>query len=208
MFSIAVLPLACTHEYIQNVNPVCFEREVLPILQSNCTQSGCHNSQDREKGYDFSTYEGALSAVEAGSYRKSELYKVLVLPGGGEAMPPKPYNRLSDAQIERIALWIEEGANQTVCPEGTCDTTNATYSGTVKPIIDTYCGGCHSGSSPQGNIDYNTFSGVKTTVNNGSLIGSIEHGLGFSAMPKNGNMLSECNIQKIKTWVAAGAPNN
>jgi hypothetical protein len=34
------------------------------------------------------------------------------------------------------------------------------------------------------------------------------HSPGFSPMPQNDNKLSECNIAKIKKWIATGAPNN
>lgn len=210
LLALAATTLAmCTREYVQDVNGVCFERDVLPIFQSNCTQSGCHNSQDREKGYDLSTYAGITSrGIEPGNYKGSEIYKVLVLPGGEEAMPPKPYNRLTDAQITTIALWIDEGAKETTCPDTNCDTSNPTFSGTVKPILETYCNGCHGGGSPLGNVDYNTYAGVKTTVTNGKLLGSIQHKSGFSPMPQNANQLSACNIDKIKAWIDAGAPNN
>jgi mono/diheme cytochrome c family protein len=202
--------ISCTHEYIENINPVCFEAEVLPLFQSNCTQSGCHNSTDREKGYDFSNYSGILKGVEAGNYRKSEVYKVLVLYGGGEAMPPKPYQRLSDDQIATIALWIEQGAQNTSgCQSSSgCDTTNVTFSGSVKPILETYCNGCHSGSAPSGGISYSTHAGTLPTAQSGSLVGAIQHSAGYSAMPQGGNKLSDCQINKIKKWVALGAKND
>jgi hypothetical protein len=42
----------------------------------------------------------------------------------------------------------------------------------------------------------------------GKFWGSINHLPGFSAMPKNGTMLSPCEIGQVKRWIAAGAPNN
>lgn len=201
---------SCTREYVEDLSGVCFERDVLPIFQSNCTQSGCHNSQNRAAGYDFTTYDKIVShGIEPGNYKGSEVYQSLVVIGGEERMPQSPYDRLTDDQITFIALWIQEGANNTTCPDdGTCDTSNVTYAGTVKPLLDTYCNGCHGGSSPLGNVNYNTYAGVKATVTDGSLMGSIQHASGYSPMPQNGNKLSNCNISLIKTWVDAGAPNN
>lgn len=200
--------LFCTREYIENRQPVCFETEILPVFQSNCTQSGCHNSIDQEEGYDFSTYESIISkGIKPGDYKNSKVYQAISQPFG-EIMPPKPYDRLSDEQLTSIALWIEQGARKTSCANTSCDTLAVTYSQSVKPIIQTYCGGCHSGSSPQGGIDYNNYTGVKTTVNSGRLIGSVQHQSGFSAMPKNGNKLSDCNIKTLKAWINAGALNN
>jgi mono/diheme cytochrome c family protein len=200
----------CTHEYIENINPVCFESDVLPIFQSNCTQSGCHNSSDRESGYDLSNYNGITrEGIEAGNYRKSEMYKVLVQYTGESAMPPKPYQRLSDAQIATIALWIEQGAENTInCAQNTCDTTAVSFSVAVKPILSNYCTGCHSGSAPSGGIDYSTYASTKTTALNGQMTGSIEHKSGFKAMPQGSNKLSDCQISTIKKWIALGAKND
>lgn len=206
---IGFAPTGCTREYIENVNPVCFETTVLPIFQSNCTQSGCHNSIDREQGYDLTSYDNIVSkGITPGDYRGSTIYKALVQPG---FMPPPPYGRLTEEQITNIALWIEEGANNSVnCGDsGNCITDNVTYSGTVAPILQTYCtGGCHSGNAPSGNISYTSYNGTKATALSGALVGSIERAPGYSPMPQNGNKIPACDIERIRQWVALGAKNN
>lgn len=199
----------CTREYVEDLRGVCFQRDVLPIFQSNCTQSGCHNSEDRESGYDLTTYDNIVSrGIVPGDYKASEIYKVLVLPGGEELMPREPYNRLTDDQITTIALWIDEGAHNTNCDDGGCDTSNVTFAASVQPILQTYCNGCHTGSAPSGGIDYSTYAGTRPTALNGKLLGSVQHASGYVAMPQNANKLSACNISIIKAWVDAGAPNN
>lgn len=205
-----LLPIACTREYVEDLRGVCFERDVLPVFQSNCTQSGCHNSQDREAGYDLTSYDNIVShGIVPGDYKASKIYKVLVLPGGDEAMPQSPYSRLSDEQITNIALWIDEGAPNSTCNDNTvCDTNDVSFSQSVMPILQTYCNGCHGGSSPQGGVNYNNYNGVKTTATSGKLLGSVQHLSGYSPMPQNANKLSACNIAIIKAWVDAGAPNN
>lgn len=210
VWAVLLLPLSCTREYVEDLRGVCFERDVLPIFQSNCTQSGCHNSQDREAGYDLTSYDNIVRrGIEPFNYGGSEIYRVLVKPGGEEAMPASPYSRLTDEQITTIALWIDEGAKSTTCNDSAaCNTTNVTFSASVKPILQNYCNGCHGGSSPLGNVDYNTYNGVKTTVTNGKLLGSVQHLSGYSPMPQQANKLSACNISILKTWIDAGAPNN
>ena len=206
---VPLIPLACTREYVEDLRGVCFERDVLPIFQSNCTQSGCHNSQDHEAGYDLTSYDNIVSqGIEPGNYKGSKIYEVLVAPFGEEAMPQAPYSRLTDEQISTIALWIDEGAKSTTCNDSTCNTTNVTFNASVKPILQNYCNGCHGGGSPLGGVDYNSYNGVKITVTNGKLLGSIQHTSGFSPMPQNANKLSACNISIIKAWIDAGAPNN
>ncbi len=209
--SIPIILSNCTQEYVEDVNGVCFEQAVLPIFQANCALSGCHNAIDREKGYDLSNYAGIIAqGVVAGDYKNSKIYEVLVKPGGGKIMPPSPYNRLPDEQITTIALWIEQGAKNTAgCGNTiTCDTANVTFSGSVKPILQTNCTVCHSGNPPQGGIDLSNHAGVKAMATGGTLVGAIEHRSGFSPMPKGGNKLPACDIAKIKKWVALGAKND
>ena len=100
-------------------------------------------------------------------------------------------------------------------PEGSspCDTTNVTFSGTVFPIIEANCIGCHSGGSPSGNVlltDHASISaaGQIPPGSYGSLYGVISHASGNSPMPRNLPKLSDCNIRKIKTWIDAGTPDN
>lgn len=88
-----------------------------------------------------------------------------------------------------------------------CVTTNVTYSGTVAGIISNNCLGCH-GATPSAPFSLHTYALVKAKVDEGRLFGAINHSPGFSAMPKNGTKLSDCDINKIKAWIDAGAANN
>ncbi|MCK9401292.1 MAG: hypothetical protein M0Q51_15040 [Bacteroidales bacterium] len=94
-----------------------------------------------------------------------------------------------------------------------CDTTNITFSGTIFPLINNNCIGCHGGSTPQGNVFLSDYATISAAANIpvgqfGSLYGAISHNPGNSAMPKNGTQLSDCNILKVKKWIDAGTPNN
>jgi len=95
-------------------------------------------------------------------------------------------------------------------PEGNCDTSNVTYSAVIGPIIQTNCAysGCHSATNPAGNIPMNDYAAVLTVVNNGRLIGTMNHESGFSPMPQGGVKLSDCIINKVRIWVNNGAQNN
>jgi len=89
-----------------------------------------------------------------------------------------------------------------------CDTTNITFSGTVWPIINNNCTGCHSGSAPSGNISLTNYSKISAAANNGKLLGVIRHEQGYPPMPKGGGKLSNCNITQIENWVNNGTPGN
>ena len=52
------------------------------------------------------------------------------------------------------------------------------------------------------------YTADKTMALNGKLMGTINHASGFSAMPKGGAKLSNCQIAVVQKWVTAGAPNN
>jgi len=94
-----------------------------------------------------------------------------------------------------------------VSPSG-CDTSNITYTGTIKPIMLLNCAtaGCHDAASQAGGFDYSTRNGMITEIQNGKLLGSIKHGAGYIAMPQSGGKLSDCDIQKITIWINNGYP--
>ena len=93
-------------------------------------------------------------------------------------------------------------------PQSVCDTTNVTYSSSVVPILVSNCTSCHAGNTPSAGIKLDAYADVKIQVTNGRLWGSVSHAKSYSAMPKNGNKMSDCNLTKIKKWIDAGAPNN
>ena len=193
----------CSKEHLPDP-VVYFQQEVFPIVISNCTQSGCHGTVDREGGYKLTDYAGIMELVKPGNYKGSKLYQVLVQPLG---YMPQGAARLSDEDITTIALWIEQGAENNSGNSG-CNTDNATYSQTVVPILQAWCYSCHSGSSPSGSIRLDSYSSVKLKVDDGKLVGSIRHDSGYLPMPDGGGKLPNCEISQIEKWVADGAPNN
>ncbi len=183
----------------------CFQENILPIFVSNCTMSGCHNSKEKEAGYDLSTYEGIMRGVVAKHPLRSEVYSVI--SGSNASMPQQPYSKLKGADVALIKVWINAGAkNSSNCYA--CDTTDFTYSGRVKPFLDTWCVGCHSGSNPSGAVNLSNYNGVASAVSGNKLIGSLKHEPGFFAMPPSGSKISNCEISAIQKWVDAGSPNN
>lgn len=93
-------------------------------------------------------------------------------------------------------------------PSTACDTAAVTYSMSVVPVLSANCISCHGGSTPSAAIRLDTYAGVKQQVDNGRLLGAINQAVSYSPMPKDGTKLSNCNIAKIRIWVAAGSPNN
>ena len=89
-----------------------------------------------------------------------------------------------------------------------CDTTKVTFSLSISTIIRTNCEACHSGGTPSGNISLSNYAEISSAADNGSLMNTIRHESGWSAMPKGGNKLSDCDIRKLEIWINKGKPNN
>ena len=81
-----------------------------------------------------------------------------------------------------------------------CDTMNVTFNGSVLPILEANCLGCHSGQQPSYGLDLTDFDHLAVVVNNGSLLGAINHAQGYFPMPKGVAMLSDCDIRTIEIW--------
>jgi hypothetical protein len=90
-------------------------------------------------------------------------------------------------------------------PQFGCDSTNVTFSGSVQPIINSFCVSCHSSSNA---IRLDNYAEILVQVNNGKLLGSINHKSGYLSMPQGGSKLDECKLTIISKWVANGASNN
>ena len=208
----AILMASCTH--LPPVPPVpdppCdpgivyFTNEILPMIQSNCAMSGCHSSSNPADGIDLSSYAGIRSEVRAGNPDESELYQVL-FESGEDLMPPPPMAPLTDAQKERIRLWILQGAKKTTCI-GDCDTAAVTtYSGTIAALIQTQCIGCHQGPTASGGVLLTNYSQVSSAVSYLGLLDAINATNGYTAMPPSGPM-TNCNVALMERWVRGGMP--
>lgn len=208
VLAIILMHFGCKHDPVYP--EVCFESDVLPIFQNNCTMAGCHNQVDAEEDVILTNYENIMNAgIEAGYTGRSEVYKVLL--GGENPMPPD--GKLSDNQILIIRSWIENGAeNTTGCgisdsnTAGPCDTINVKYSTFIKPLFDVACVSCHS---PDSGTDLSTYGALSGFLSGDAqkLLDNINYVGGSDPMPPTGK-LDECTLKKIKIWIQAGYPNN
>lgn len=91
-----------------------------------------------------------------------------------------------------------------------CDTSNVTFSGTISPLVTANCSipNCHSGDFPASGYDFTTYEGLKVVVDKSRLFGVISHTPGFTPMPNGKPQLEQCDIDKVKAWIDAGAPND
>lgn len=231
IFMMVAVVISCKHESLPNNNPpgggntgggnnntggtqpcspdsVYFVSQVLPLLTSNCSMSGCHDATSHQDGVILTNYSSIISTAEVvpGNPLESDLYKVLIETDPDRIMPRPPATPFTQAQKDMIFRWIQQGALNNAC--NSCDTTIFTFSGAIGPMVDAACKGCHSGASPSGGINLSTYAGVQTIALNGRLYGAISHTPGFVPMPRNANKLSDCQLKQVQKWIAAGALNN
>ena len=192
-------------------NKVYFQRDILPIVSSNCAKSGCHDAATKVEGLNLSTYNGVMSIVVPGKPGSSELIEVINATKAKDLMPPAPNTPLTAEQKTKISQWISDGALNEVCvsDSGSCTTTTVSYAKDVSKIITTNCVGCHGGGTISKNIDLSSYNGVKSAASSGKLYNSIAQNGSASPMPKApAQKLSACDISAIKIWVDAGSLNN
>ena len=208
--------------------PVCFESEILPLFQSYCAKSNCHDQGSHQDGYVLDSYdnlfkkEGRFNSgnIKPGDPLASKLYKVF-FETGNEKMPPPGNADMDDNQKNLIARWITEGAKLTTNCRSTCDSTitPVSFKNHIQPILQNNCTGCHSGTAPAGGIDLTTYLKVKLITTNGvnsQLYGVIAHLPGYRPMPKifdanepdKTKKLSLCEIALVRKWLVAGAQDN
>jgi cytochrome c5 len=94
-------------------------------------------------------------------------------------------------------------------PVVNCDTAMVTYSGTISPMIQTYCSyntACHANNG--GAPPINTHADLKARVDNGQ----IQHRVfTLKDMPpsySDKGPVPACDLAKLKAWIDKGAQNN
>ena len=173
--------------------------------------SGCHNAASHKEGVILIDFQSVMQTgeIKPGNASDSELYEVITKSNSNDVMPPPPAAKLTSAQIQIIANWINQGAQNLTCDQPlACDSTNVSFSQFVLPLMQNSCAGCHSATNALGGIKLHDYTSVKSAASSGKLMGSINWANGYVAMPQSGGKLSNCNIAKIQSWINSGSLNN
>lgn len=135
-FSACVVVLLVTMVTGQANDEIDYAAEVFPILSAHCV--GCHAVDEAEGGLVMESHAALMkggksgSAVTPGVANSSRL----LLRVSGKAtprMPPEGEEPLSDAQIELLTQWIEQGA---VGPNGSMPPTRLFNTPMIKKQAD------------------------------------------------------------------------
>ncbi len=149
--------ISCKHDPLipADIDTICFESQVLPLLQTSCGIQGCHDAATASEGFVAVSYESVISYVSPGDPRGSLLYSVITDITAEHFMPPgRP---LTQEQRTLIHLWIAQGALNTECPYNGDGNQNGDTTGSdsvcfiqdILPILLSSCGisGCHDAAS-------------------------------------------------------------
>lgn len=186
---------------------VYYQRDIQPILTSNCAFSGCHDAITRPDGVQLTDYNSVISTadVRPGDLSGSDLYEAITDNDVRKRMPPQPRSALSQDQISLIAKWINQGALNLTCDE--CDTINLTYTNSIKTIFDFNCVICHRGAFASAGLSLTTYEEVKDAmVSPIDLLLRINGGDNTNPSMPQGGKMPECNIEKIEIWYNNGMP--
>ena len=92
-------------------------------------------------------------------------------------------------------------------------TVPVTYAAVISPLFDTHCRQCHGSTvynSLGGNINLGDHAAIKNYLSASYLLACVEQvpGTSHNPMPKGRPKLPAADIERLRTWIAAGQPNN
>lgn len=98
---------ACGKEEIQTFDCTglmpTYTGNIKSIIDANCATSGCHNATTRANGIDLSTYTQVVSESN-----QDRFLGAIQQVSGYDPMP-RGRAKLSDANIQLISCWVENG---------------------------------------------------------------------------------------------------
>lgn len=87
-----------------------------------------------------------------------------------------------------------------------CATDSLTYDDDIIHLLWATCKTCHQQGRADGGVSLSGYEEVLISVDNGSLLGSLDFRPGYSPMPPSGEKWSDCNIEKMRAWIQDAAP--
>jgi hypothetical protein len=183
---------------------VCFSSDILPLYQTYCAQTSCHNSVTKAEGVVTDSYANIMNGIKANNSGSSKYFTVI-----GGSMPPNGKAQMTASQIALIKQWINEGATNSTCSTAICDTTQYTYTNGISVLFANNCNGCHSVAPGSGNVILSDYASAKAAGINlkVSFLNAINYTSATAAMNMPpGGQLSSCQITQITKWINNGCP--
>ncbi len=218
--ALALVQIRCRHDGINvnDIDKVCYEKDIAPIFQSCGAATGCHNQQSSEGGYVFTDYNSVMKAITPFDAQKSIAYKAITGKGFTQLMPPA--GALSQKERILIRVWIDQGAENTPCTSsGNTGTpvNKVCFQRDLLPVLVSSCGitGCHDQATHE---DGYVVANYTTVMNNLVRAGSPADSKLYSVITKNPSdedfmppkpypALTTAVKDSIFNWIKNGARN-
>ena len=81
-------------------NAATFSKEILPLMNTHCNGSGCHNTASASAGVVLDTYAGVKTQAQNGRLMGST---------GANGSMPKGAAKLSSCTLSTLQRWIDSG---------------------------------------------------------------------------------------------------
>ena len=82
-----------------------------------------------------------------------------------------------------------------------CSAVEAYYTENVAPILSLNCIGCHSGSTPTGDLSLDSYESVYAAIKSGDVSARVNRNSGDNGfMPQGGQKLSNANLDILETF--------
>src|SRR5678816_2648482 len=118
LFATAVTWTGCEKDYVYVAPPpqgdMIFSADIQPIFTTNCAVSGCHDGNfydpDLRTGNSYTSMFNIAGCIDTVNPANSDLYKRINAQAGSPGFMPDGGNRLPQSDINKVLLWIEQGA--------------------------------------------------------------------------------------------------
>jgi mono/diheme cytochrome c family protein len=221
--TVSKLPMADGIQNAQSLNS--FAALNQNIFLPKCGQ--CHNSSAAKGGVDLSSYRailGGTNQIVPGNPAQSRVYTEVQTGDMPDAGAP-----LSSVEVQAIQDWILAGAPNgsfavaSAAPSNVAPTpvptpavvgSAASYADIQTQIFNQSCVKCHSGAQAKSHVDLSSYDALmngprRDLIQPGSLDQSMVYTeIQSGDMPPKGTAVTAADLELLRQWILAGAPNN
>lgn len=107
ILALSLFTLSCTKDkvVVKPITPtisdtISFNKFVLPLMNTNCATSGCHDANSATQGYVFDSYENIKKNAVAANNAMNAINGFQQMPLG---------QKLDQTSIDKFKAWMDQG---------------------------------------------------------------------------------------------------